>query len=175
MDTRNLQQERQQRGDDFQDEIRKSWRLVRGCWRMTIESGKGGGQSSGTRPADAITLLKDVNVLAELKRTAGESFKLGMLRSSQLKGLRDFDEILPRNYGLVFVSFLNEEKGIDEAYSFRIIDGLKFMKSQGRLHIKREELKFVDAMPCRKLRLLPGAERLYDLSGVNEYYSNYRK
>ena len=164
---RNLQKERQQRGDDFQNEIRHSWRLVRGCWRMTIESGKGSGQSSGTRPADAITLLKDVNVLTELKRTAGDSFKLGMLRPSQLKGLVDFDEILPRNFGLVFVSFLNEEKGIDEAYSFSLIAGLKFMKLLGRFHIKREEL-----MPCLKLRRIPGNERLYDLSGVNDHYSN---
>ncbi|MCO5387830.1 MAG: hypothetical protein NHB14_20905 [Desulfosporosinus sp.] len=141
---------------------------------MTIESGKGGGQSSGTRPADAITLLKDVNVLAELKRTAGESFKLGMLRSSQLKGLTDFDEVIPRNYGLVFVSFLNEEKGIDEAYSFRLIDGLKFMKRQGRLHIKLTEFRNFEISRLTLPRI-PGEERLYDLSGVNLYYTGHRK
>jgi len=172
--TRNMQQERQQRGNDFQDEIRQSWHLVRGCWRMAIESGKGSGQSSGTRPADAVTILRDVNLLTELKRTAGDSFKLGMLRPSQLKGLVDFDEILPRNFGLVFLSFLNEKKRIDEAYSFRIIDGLRFMKPRGRTHIKLAEFRNED-IPCLNMPCNGSTERLYDLQGVNDYYSSYRK
>jgi len=171
---RDLQHERQQRGDDFQNEIRKSWRLVNNCWRMTIESGKGTGRGSGTRPADAITLLKDVNILTELKRTAGNEFKLSMLRPGQLKGLMDFDAVIPRNFGLVFISFLNEAKGIDEAYSFRIKDGLDFMRKAGRWHIKREEIPDMYSVFGLPLPRLPGDdERLYDLEGVNYYYSNY--
>ena len=174
MAQRNLQKERQQRGEDFQDEIRRSWRRVPNCWRMTIESGKGGGQSSGTRPGDAITLLKDVNILAELKRTSGESFKLATLRPNQLEGLIDFDEVIPKNYGLVFVSFLNEERLVNSAYSFRLIDALKFMKNAGRMHIKRDEFR-LRLMRCLPLPPVWAATRLYDLTGVNDHYSNYRK
>lgn len=172
---RNLQRERQQRGTDFQEEIRSSWRQVPNCWRMTIESGKGQGQSSGTRPADAITILNDVNVLTELKRTSGEAFELGFLRPNQLEGLIDFDAVIPRNFGLVFVSFLNEERGIDAAYSIRLIDAIKFMKRVGRQHIKLEELRR-GAVACLHLPVTwYKGHRLYDLQGVNDYYSGYRK
>ena len=172
---RNLQRERQQRGTDFQAEIRLSWRQVPNCWRMTIESGKGQGQSSGTRPADAITILNDVNVLTELKRTNGEAFELGFLRPNQLEGLIDFDAVIPRNFGLVFISFLNEERGIDAAFSIRLIDAIKFMKRAGRQHIKLDELSR-GAVACLQLPTAwIGGHRLYDLQEVNDYYSSYRK
>ena len=143
---------------------------------MAIESGKGQGQSSGTRPADTITLLQNVNLLVELKRTNAVSFKLNMLRPNQLEGLIAFDKVIRRNVGIVFVSFLNEERGIDSAYSFRLIDALKFMKTRGRLHIKLEEFTGgPNVVPSLRLSQLPGPNRLYDLSEVNDYYSGYRK
>ena len=54
------QQEKRQRGDDFQEELRRSWHYVPNCWRMRIAD-----RSGGTRPADEIVLLSNINILAE--------------------------------------------------------------------------------------------------------------
>ena len=152
---RNLQRERQQRGDDFQEEIRRSWRLLPNCWRMRI--------------ADELILLEEINVLAEQKRTAGDVFRLGMLRENQITGLVDFDEVISRNLGLVFISFLNEKKGIDKTYVFRLLTAFKFMKAKGRVSIKLEEFER-KKIPCVYVPLLDAAERTYDLKGVLDCY-----
>jgi hypothetical protein len=166
LSSRDLQRERQRRGEDFQAEIRRSWRLVPNCWRMRIADGRG-----GSRPADEITLLEEINVLAELKRTQGSSFKLNMLRPNQIQGLIDFDEVISRNYGLVFVSFLDEKKDLDEAYAFRLITALKHMKKKGAVNVKLEELR-KGKLPAVRLPLLDWAERTYDLKGVVECYKS---
>ena len=161
---RDLQRERQQRGEEFQDEIRRSWRLLPNCWRMRIADGQG-----TTRPADEIILLEEINVLAEAKRTSGEVFKLSMLRPNQVTGLIDFDQVISRNWGLVFISFLNDDKGLDEAYAIRLITALKFMKQKGKVSISLEELR-TRAVNCIDLPLLSKDERIYDLKGVKECY-----
>jgi len=161
---RNLQRERQQRGEEFQEEIRRSWRLIPNCWRMRIADGKG-----GTRPADEIILLEDINVLAEHKRTQGTVFKLSMLRPNQIQGLIDFDEVITRNYGLVFVNFLDEKKDLDKTYVFRLITAIRYMKKKNRLSIPLKALDN-ELIPCIKLPLLEAAERTYDLKGVVECY-----
>lgn len=66
---RNKQRERQQRGDDFQAEIRRSWRGVPNVWRMRIADGAG-----ATRPGDEIVITPEVNILAEMKRTESPTF-----------------------------------------------------------------------------------------------------
>jgi hypothetical protein len=129
------QRERQQRGEDFQDEIRRSWRLIPRTWRMRIPDGKG-----GTRPADELTLTEKVNILAEMKRTEGERFELDFLEPNQIKGLLDFDNVIERNYGLVYVSFLNEEVHRDTAYAFRLVAAIRFMQQKKRKYISLEEL-----------------------------------
>ncbi|HWT74562.1 MAG TPA: hypothetical protein VN258_07560 [Mobilitalea sp.] len=164
MDSR--QKERQQRGDDFQDEIRRSWTKIR-SWRMRIADGKG-----GTRPADEIIILEAANILAEMKRTKGDKFEFTFLRPNQIKGLVEFDKLFDQNYGLVFVSFLNEDSGLDEAYAFRLVDGIKFMEKMGRLHIKIGEFRAAADGAYRPFKALQ-LERMtidgepgYDLGGL---------
>ena len=121
---RNKQRERQQRGDDFQAEIRRSWRGVPNVWRMRIADGAG-----ATRPGDEIVITPEVNILAEMKRTESRRFSLDYMRPNR-SPLRDFDQIIDRNLGLVFISFLNDSKGLDEAYAFRLITALIHMKTK---------------------------------------------
>lgn len=160
------QLEKQQRGEDFQDEIRRSWHLIEPSWRMRISDGKG----RGTRPADEIILLKDLNILAEHKRTAGTRFELSFLEPNQIKGLLDFDQVLERNYGLVFVSFLNEEYGDDEAYTFRLITALKYMKKEGRKYITSKELRNKLIRNVTLPRLTIDEKPGYDLKGVKNCF-----
>lgn len=108
------QAERRQRGEDFQEECRRSWRQIPNLWRLRITDGG----NLGTRPADELVLLEHVNLLCEEKGTDGDRFKLSMLRADQLTGLINFEKALDRNIGLVLVSFLNE--AVDVAYAFRV-------------------------------------------------------
>lgn len=163
---RNLQKDRQQRGDDFQAEIRRSWRQLPNIWRFRIPDGGG-----GTRPADEIILAQDLNILAEHKRTKKKSFQLDFLRPNQVQGLLDFERVIDRNYGLVFVSFLDDKAGVDEAYAFRLVQAMQFMKKKGRVSITLDEFRR-QAMPCISLPLLPTAERTYDLQGVLTCYKS---
>ena len=164
------QKERQQRGDDFQDEIRRSWSKVK-SWRMRIADGKG-----STRPADEIVILESCNILIEMKRSKGDRFEFTFLRPNQIKGLVTFDKLFEKNLGMVFVSFLDEDKGIDEAYAFRLIEGIKFMEQMGRLHINLGELRAAaDGMlpPFRVLlleRMEIAGEPGYDLGGVQQCF-----
>lgn len=128
------QKERQQRGDDFQKEIRRSWRLIPNVWRMRISDG-----GAGTRPGDEIVLTSKANFLIEMKRTVGDRFELTMLRPNQVHGLRDFDKTLPHNIGLVFVSFLNEH--IDEAYAIRLTTLEHYLKQQNHRYVLRKTLR----------------------------------
>jgi hypothetical protein len=156
---RDLQRERQQRGEDFQSEIRSSWAHIPNCWRMRIKDGGG-----GTRPADEIVLLEDVNILAELKRTESDRFELSFLRPDQVKGLLLFDRCLARNYGLVFISFNNQAKGIDEAYAFRLARAIQYMQSKERQYVTLEELT-QGAIPSANLPRI-AADNSYDLKGL---------
>lgn len=160
-DSRELQRERQQRGEAFQDEVRRSWAKVSNCWRMRIRDGGG-----GTRPADEIVLLADVNILAEHKRTEADRFELAYLRPDQFKGLLLFDRCLERNYGLVFVSFQNEAEGRDEAYAFRLARALQYMQEKKRQYVTLDELKRA-ALPCAPLARIT-ADITYDLKGLVE-------
>lgn len=162
---RNLQKERQQRGEDFQNEIRRSWRKLPNVWRFRLPDGGG-----GSRPGDELILLEGLNILAEHKRTTEDSFQLSFMRKPQLKGLTDFDSVISKNYGLVFVSFLDEKRGQDLAYCFRLTAALQFMNKKGRLHITLDELRR-NEMTCIALPLLPHErERTYDLKGVLACY-----
>ena len=87
------QAERRQRGEDFQEECRRSWRQIPNLWRLRITDGG----NLGTRPADELVLLEHVNLLCEEKRTDGDRFKLSMLRADQLTGLINFEKALDRN------------------------------------------------------------------------------
>lgn len=158
-DPRELQRERQQRGEAFQEEIRRSWANIPNSWRMRIKDGGG-----GTRPADEIVLLEEVNVLAELKRTESDRFELSYLRPDQVKGLLLFDRCLARNYGLVFVSFNNPDAGRDEAYAFRLARALQYMKGKGRQYVTLEELT-QQAISCAQLPRIT-ADNSYDLKGL---------
>lgn len=161
------QKERQQRGEDFQSEIRRSWRLLANVWRLRVKDG-GGSSNAG----DELILLNDINVLAEHKRTAGYTFQLGFLRPSQLKGLVDFDRVISRNYGLVFVSFYNEDIGLDKAYAFRLVTALRYLQAKGSKTIHLNEFERGD-MPAIELPRLPGIiDKTYDLKGVQECYKS---
>ncbi|WP_371366256.1 hypothetical protein SRRS_06960 [Sporomusa rhizae] len=134
MNIHEIQKERLKRGEDFQKEIRRSWRLIPNIWRMRITDG-----GAGTRPGDEIVLTAIGNFLVEMKRTAGDRFELSMLRPNQLHGLRDFDRALPHNIGFVFVSFLNEH--IDEAYAIRLSTLEKSLKQRNHRYVTRKTLK----------------------------------
>jgi hypothetical protein len=160
---RNKQRERQQRGQDFQEEIRRSWRLVPNLWTLHLR------EISSTTPADRVVIGQEVNVLTELKRTKKQKFELDFLRPNQIKGLVDFDQVVDRNYGLVFVSFHNPGRNIDSAYAFRLITALRYLKEKGRLHITLEEFED-QAIPSIPLPRLEAAEPTYDLKGVLNCY-----
>ncbi|NIK67903.1 hypothetical protein [Paenibacillus sp. BK720] len=164
---RNKQRERQQRGTDFQDEMRRSWAYVSNCWRLRIKDG--GGE---TRPGDELTLLPGVNILAEHKRTAGQRFQLSFLRADQVTGLLDFDRVIEKNLGLVFVSFHNPEKGLDEAYAIRLVTALRYMQRQGVEYINRQDLAR-KALPCARLtRRQDTVNPAYDLQELIECYKS---
>lgn len=168
MSRRNLQKERQQRGESFQEEIRNSWRLLPNVWRFRIPDGGG-----GNRPGDEIVLLENVNILAEHKRTTRDKFQLDFLRPSQLKGLLDFDQVIERNYGLVFVNFHNEAEGRDVAYAFRLKTAVIFMNTKGRHHITLPEFIYQEIKSV-ELPLLPSddGKRRYDLKGLLTCYKS---
>jgi len=163
---RNKQRERQQRGADFQEEIRRSWRLLPNVWRLRLKDGGG-----GTNPGDELVLTEDINILAEHKRTEGRKFELGFLRTDQLNGLIDFDRVISRNYGLVFVSFHNPKDGLDEAYAFRLITAVKFLQKRGVLYIPIESFR-TKAIPCIDLPRIQAAQPYYDLMGVVTCYKS---
>jgi hypothetical protein len=158
---RNLQRERNERGQDFQAEIRRSWRLIPNCWRARVREG------GGTRPADEITLLDEVNILAELKRTSGTEFRLSFLRPDQVEGLLAFDRALARNFGLVFISFHNPDKGLDEAYAVRLGTVIRYMQRRGVSYIHLDDFRR-GALPCCPLPRLDAADPAYDLKGLVE-------
>lgn len=167
MNQRNKQRERRQRGEDFQAEMRRSWHLVPNTWRMRIADGGG-----GTRPADEIILAPEVNILAEHKRTSGDRFELSFLRPNQVRGLLDFDGVIERNYGLVFISFHNPEKDLDECYALRLVETLRYMQYKERQHILLEELQTLKTERSHPVGIyVPRLhEDTYDLGRVAECY-----
>jgi hypothetical protein len=135
MDIYQKQAERQQRGKDFEAEMRRSWAQVPNCWRMDISS------AGGTRPADDIIILPDFNILAEYKRTSGTKFELTFLEPNQVTGLLNFEKVIPsRNLGLVFVSFLNEKDHLDYVFAFRLCQALEIMKFTDKRYITLQEM-----------------------------------
>lgn len=158
---RNLQRERNERGQDFQAEIRRSWRRIPNCWRMRVRDG------GGTRPADEVTLLEDVNILAELKRTEGRRFELSFLRPDQIDGLLDFDRVISRNYGLVFVSFHNPKQRLDEAYAVRLGTAIRYMQRRGVSYITLDDFQR-GSLPCVPLPRIEASKPTYDLRGLVE-------
>ncbi len=159
------QKERYQRGEDFQNEIRRGWRLVPNSWRRRVVDGQG----SGTQPADEIILLPEGNILAEHKRRKGDKFSLNDLEPNQQKGLLDFDAVLPKNYGLVFISFLDEARGIDETYVVRFLSLARYLRSKGRISITRNQLmvNILSGKVCC-IPTITAEERTYDLRGLGD-------
>ncbi|MEN2464955.1 hypothetical protein [Ornithinibacillus sp. JPR2-1] len=157
----NKQRERRQRGHDFQEEILESLRFVPNVWTIHIKDGPG-----GSRPADRIILTEKINILAELKRTEGQRFYLSFLRTNQLQGLVDFDQVIERNLGLVFVSFHNPKKTLDETYVFRLTTALQYMQRKDRLYIDLKELQ----EGAISTLYLPRQNDIYDLQEVNNLH-----
>jgi|SRR5699024_1832949 len=151
------QRERRQRGHDFQEEIRQSLRYVPNTWTINITDGKG-----GSRPADRLIVTEHLNILTELKRTAGMRFNLEFLRPNQIQGLIDFDKVTERNLGLVFVSFHNPKRDLDEAYAFRLVTALQYMKNRDIRYLSIDDLRD-KKVPVIEL---PRINELYDLKGV---------
>lgn len=152
------QRERRQRGHDFQNEVLQSLRYVPNLWTINIQDGRG-----GSRPADRIILTEKVNILAELKRTSGSRFYLNFLRPNQIQGLIDFDTVIEKSLGLVFISFHEPKKQLDEMYIFRLTTALKYMKKKDKLHIDLKELQD-EVIPSLHIKRV---NDLYDLNGVN--------
>lgn len=160
----NKQKERYQRGENFQDEIRRSWRRLSNLWRLRIED------SSGSRPGDELILTMDpegrpINILAEHKRTSDNKFNLSDLRQGQVKGLIDFESVLPWNFGLVFVNFLNRDQDRDITYAFRLVKAIEYMKEKDRASVPLKD--FVSEVPALQIPVLEGViPRTYDMRGV---------
>jgi hypothetical protein len=156
------QANKRRRGDNFQEEIRESWKLIPNCYRIAIPG------TGGSRPADSLILLPSVNILAELKRTAGESFKLSFLRKNQLKALIDFEKIMTRNAGVVFVSFLNEVEDRDICYVFRLTSMLAFMKDYKKVSVSLGDLLNLSFCLTYPINRIPESG-LWDLRGVEKW------
>lgn len=157
-----------QRGEDFQNEIKRSWPLVPNTWRLRINDAGG-----GSRPADELVITPQYNVLAELKRTDKDAFHLSFLRPNQVKGLLNFELPMERNLGLVYCSFLAMDTDEDETYAFRLSTGVKFMQRVGRQQITLKELRGFDGIPAIYLprQINEAGEAYYDLERlVNECY-----
>lgn len=154
----NKQRERRQRGADFEEQIRNSLRFVPDLWTINIQDGRG-----GSRPGDRLIITEHVNILAELKRTAGQRFQLSFLRGNQMYGLVDFDNVTKRNYGLVFINFHNPKQDLDEAYAIRLITALKHMRKKDREYVTLKELE-KGSVPAAYLPRINNIR--YDLKGV---------
>ncbi|WP_332648824.1 hypothetical protein [Lysinibacillus sp. 54212] len=165
---RNKQRERHDRGHDFQKEIQNSWRLVPNVWTIPIKDGRG-----GSRPGDRLVITQKANYLTELKRTAKKSFDLGFLRPNQIRGLVDFDQVIEKNIGLVFVSFLDLPH-VDEAYAIRLTTAIRYMQREGKNSIPLADLRkgaTLSGVPIAvKIPRLDTADSKYDLQGVVECY-----
>ncbi|MED3571926.1 hypothetical protein [Cytobacillus praedii] len=167
---RNKQRERHDRGQDFQEEIKRSWRLVPNIWTLPIQDGRG-----GSKPADRLVITENANYLTELKRTEKKEFQLDFLRPNQIRGLIDFDQVITKNIGLVLVSFHDLRKGIDEAYAIRLTTALRYMQQKGRRSIPLEELRKGVILGATtkvsvKIPRLPAGDPTYDLQGVLNCY-----
>lgn len=165
--TSEKQLERLDRGEQFQEEIRRSWRLVPNNWRMRVSDGGRGG-----RPADEIVITEGPNILGEHKRLKYPKLALDDIRANQRTGLIDFDEAVSRNLGLVFVSFLDEDKGLDMTLAVRFKTACWYMAKKKKAHIKLVEF-IGGTVPCVFLPLITSAdERTYDLRGLIECYKS---
>lgn len=153
----NKQRERRLRGTNFEEEIRQSLRYVPNIWTINITDGKG-----GSRPADRLIVTEHVNILAELKRTAGNKFNLSFLRPNQIQGLIDFDNVTERNLGLVFVSFHNPKQRLDETYAFRLTTALQYMKNKDVRYLSIHDLRNAKVPVVQ----IPRVNELYELKGV---------
>lgn len=149
------QADKRQRGENFQEEIRRSWALIPNCWRMRITD------DCGSRPADEIVILPHVNFLIEMKRKADDRLNLADLRTNQIGGLIDFIKAGNKNVGMIFVSFLSES--VDATYAISIRTFLQHLKKMDRLYMDRQEISeyqeaillpriMVDADPANNLR-----------------------
>ncbi|TVX92258.1 hypothetical protein [Paenibacillus agilis] len=160
---RDKQRERQQRGEAFQDEMRRSWAYIKNCWRLRLKDGKG-----GTQVADEVVLLQQVNILGEHKRTEGDRFELSFLRSDQITGLLNFDRVIDRSYGLVFISFHNLAIGRDVAYAVRLVTALRYMQHKGQHYIHLDDF-IHKKLPCAQLlRRQDTEDPTYDLQELIE-------
>jgi hypothetical protein len=167
---RNKQRERHDRGQDFQEEIKRSWRHVPNVWTLPIKDGRG-----GSKPGDRLVIAENANFLTELKRTAKKEFQLDFLRPNQIKGLIDFDQVITKNYGLVLVSFHDLPK-VDEAYAIRLITALRYMQISGKRSIPLEDLRKEKTAAGKKIAVklprMEAAEPTYDLRGLMECYKS---
>lgn len=123
---------------------------------MRIDDGSG-----ATRPADELVLTPTFNLLIEMKRTEDACFKLAFLRTGQIKGLLEFEHVLPQNIGLVFVSFFNES--IDETYAFRLFTALRYMRENQRKNIPIEAFRRGGIAAFNLPIYSENGERYYDL------------
>jgi hypothetical protein len=163
-DVRQEQKRRQQHGQDFQEEVRRSWRLIPNSWRIF----KPGSRS--TRPADELVLLQKCSLLVEEKRTQGDRFQLSFLRPNQLTGLINFERAIPdRNRGLVLVSFLNEKEGRDIAYGIQLTAAVKLMAHLKRKYLTLDEIQRAGFPEMKRVQTDSGPE--WDLKEVVYYYS----
>ena len=138
-----LQKLRRDRGEEFQDEIRRSWRMIPNVWRLRIKDGRG-----GSRPADEIVTTSGGNFLIEAKRTQGDKFELGFIRPNQFKGLLSF-ETIPQNFGLVFISFQNAK--IDEAYAVRLSSLIRYTNEYRYRYVSLSVFRNIATIPCVEL------------------------
>lgn len=157
----NKQQERRGRGKEFEEEIRRSWSRVPNVWRLRIADGGG-----ASRPADELVLTPSGNLLIEMKRTEYSSFGMSFLRTGQIKGLLEFEHVLPQNYGLVFVSFLGDIR--DEVYAFRLFTALQYMREVQRRSISIKSFHEGGIAAWRLPLCCESGERYYDLKGLME-------
>lgn len=158
LDLSDLQSLRKQNGSSFEDICKRSWLALPGVWRMKVSDVAG----CGSRPADELVLSREYNFLIEEKSCSEDIFPLSMLRPDQVRGLLEFEAVLPeRNRGILAVRF--EEHGMVFLTRFRYL--MQYLRDQEINRVRREEFlkRAFLCVQCPQSVIYP---ETYDFGGV---------
>lgn len=126
-----MQKERRRRGLEFQAQMIAALHRVPGAWVYRLPD------RGNESPGDALMLTECHNYLIEIKRVAGDRFKLSALRPNQIHGLLAFAAEVPHNVSLLALKFDSEFGGAFLVEFERLMD---WFREQGRASVTADEI-----------------------------------